>query len=172
MKPRRSGGHRDGTEEIPILEVPNKLQAKATGKADVDSDAFQKIIDKATAVINERKMERHAYQLVYLADHVAPAFKAGPPDAAVSKHVERIIYVAEDLARRMEGTRFSHISELCDSLIKVTNTILAAGDSPATKDLDLLVQLSRAIKASYSADEEVVAMAHDITDSIDTAASS
>lgn len=90
----------------------------------------------------------------------------------VSKHVERIINVAEDLARRMEKTRVSHITELCDSLIKVTNTILDAGDSPTTKDLDLLLQLSRVIQAAYSADERVVALAHDITDSVDKAVSS
>ena len=90
----------------------------------------------------------------------------------VSKHVERIINVAEDLARRMEKTRVSHITELCDSLIKVTNTILGAGDSPTTKDLDHLLQLSRVIQAAYSADERVGALAHDITDSVDKAVSS
>jgi len=130
---RRSGEQREGAEDIPTLEVPNKLQAKATGEENVSSEVFQAAVDKAAAVINERKMERHAYQLVYLADHIVLAYKTGAPDGSVDKNVERAIYVAQDLSRRMKGTRFSHISELCESLLKVTNTILTAGNSPATK---------------------------------------
>lgn len=166
---RRSGEQREGTEDIPTLEVPNKLQAKATGQENVSPEAFQAAVDKAAAVINERKMERHAHQLVYLAEHIVAPFHKGLAGDHLHEQVDRAAYVATDLARRMEGTRFSHVSELCASLLRVINSIRSAGDKPAIKDLDLLLELSRATEMAFSSDEKVVALAHDITNSVDSA---
>jgi len=167
--PDRRENARMESSDVPLFDVPNKLQVKATGNGLVNTPTFQKTIDIAIAGINERKMTCHAQQLVYLAEHIVAPFHKGLAGDHLYEQVDRAAYVATDLARRMEGTRFSHVSELCASLLRVINSIRSAGDKPAIKDLDLLLELSRATEMALSSDEKVVALAHDITDSVDSA---
>ncbi len=49
---------RPGTLQVPLIEVPNPLNAKATG--DVNVNDLQRDIDRVTKVLNQQKMERHA----------------------------------------------------------------------------------------------------------------
>ena len=74
--------------------------------------------------------------------------------------MKRLLYVAEDSSRRMVGTKYDHVSELCRSLIKVTSAIRAAGDNPESKPL------SQAIQVGFGAD--AAAVARDISVSVGT----
>ena len=67
----------------------------------------------------------------------------------MQRFLKRLLYVAEDSRRRMVGTKYDHVSELCQSLIKVTVNIRAAGGSPESKDVRLLNPLSQAIQAGF-----------------------
>ena len=84
----------------------------------------------------------------------------------MQRFLKRLLYVAEDSRRRMVGTKYDHVSELCQSLIKVTTDIQAAGGSPESKDVKLLNPLSQAIQAGFGTGTD--AAARDISISVGT----
>lgn len=149
---------------IPMLEVPNILKVKATGGKE-EMEAIQRAIDEAIADVNLRKLERHAAQIALLVDKIVPDLESVVVDEPVRQFLKRLLYVAEDSSRRMVGTKYDHVSELYQSLIKVTTDIRAAGDSPESKDVKLLSPLSQAIEAGFCTG--TAAAAHDISISVD-----
>ncbi len=149
---------------FPMLEVPNILKVKATGRKK-EMETIQRAVDEATADVNIRKLERHAAQIAVLVDKIVPDLERGAVDEPVQQFLNRLLYVAEDSRRRMVGTKYDHMSELCQSLIKVTTDIRAAGDSPESKDVKLLSPLSQAIEAGFGTG--TAAAAHDISTSVD-----
>ena len=135
--------------DVPTLEVPNSLKTKATGPKE-ETDAVQRAIDEAIMDINLRKLERHAAQIAFLVDQIVPDLEKGVVDEPVRQFLKRLLSVAEDSGRRMAGTKYDHVSELCISLIKVTTDICAARGSPESKDVKLLSPLSQAIQAAFN----------------------
>ena len=137
---------------IPQLEVPNTLRVKATGqKSSID---VVQDINAVVAEINVQKLERYGVQIGFLVDHILPNLEKGVVDSTNKAFLDRLLVVAKDTARRLGGTKYAHISELCDSLVKVTESILAAEDEPNARDVKLLSPLSQAIKTAFAADDE------------------
>ncbi len=149
---------------FPMMEVPNSLKVKATGRKE-ETDEIQRTIDAAIEEVNLRKLERHALQITVLVDKIVPDLERGVVDEPVQQFLKRLLYVAEDSRRRMVGTKYDHVSELCQSLIKVTTDIRAAMDSPESKDVKLLSPLSQAIQAGFGTG--TAAAAGDISISVD-----
>jgi len=142
---RRKPSNRESN--VPLLEVPNTLRDKAKGlKAD---KGLQQAIDAAVAEINLQKLERYGVQIVYLADHIVPALLDGIFNEDVRRNIARLNYVAEDTSRRMKGTKYEHVSELCQTMIKVAKDIHAAGNKPSPRDIKLLKPLAFAIQAGF-----------------------
>ena len=134
----------------PLVDVPNVLKAKATGDKNlarvVDS------IARSITTINQTKLEQHAHQIVGIVNHLSPRLAAGAAaDATVGDLLERLLRAAEDTERRVAGTPYEHISELCRSLITVTRSIRARSVNPEAKDVKLLKPLSLAIQAAFAA---------------------
>lgn len=166
---RRKPGHepRPGEEVITPVEVPNILRAKALGDKDMDVGQVQREIDACIKNVNLQKLERHAHQALFLVERIVPGLAFGGPDEPTTQALKRLLYVAEDTGRRMVGTQFAHVDELCRSLIDVTGRIVAAGEFPSPKDVDLLKPLAKAIQRSFDGDDsEAARMAHEISASV------
>lgn len=158
---RRSKEHRDKSP-IPLIDVPNTLRAKATGIKDFTN--VQSVIDATAAEINLQKLSRHAAQIRYLVDRLVPSMASGAIDETAKMSLERLLYIAQDTGRRLTGTRYEHISDLCNSLIDVTNRILSGGGQAEEKNVNLLRPLSQAIQGGFGQDSEE--MAHEISKTI------
>jgi DNA-binding response OmpR family regulator len=153
---------KDRPEDIPLIEVPNSLRIKATGETnpDVDAGAIAAAIDE----INIQKLERYAVQIGWLIERIVPGLSTGKaPDKETQAHLGRLLYVAEDTSRRMVGTKYAHVSDLCQSLIKVTRDIRATVSKPASKDVQLLAPLSQAISRGFDSAEETAKAARQIS---------
>ena len=161
--PTRRAASRPESQEIPEFGVPNPLLLKATGN--YDAETLKREIDEIAHTINEQKLERHAYQTGYLVDNILPLYGDGGADEGVIEHLERLLFVSEDIGRRLSGTEYAHVGELCQSMTGVVNRILEAPLSPADKDLRLLPELSLAIKSSFDA-EAAHDISHDISQSL------
>ena len=166
--PTRRSASRPGSQVIPEFGVPNPLRLKATGK--YDAETLRREIDEVAHTINEQKLERHAYQTGYLVDNILPLYGDGDADEGVIEHLERLLFVSEDISRRLSGTAYAHVGELCQSMTDVVNRILEVPLSPVDKDLQLLPELSRAIKGSFDA-EAAHDISHDISESLKEAQS-
>ena len=166
---RRKAGedHDRGGQHIEQVQVPNVLRAKAMGDGRSSVALIQREIDACSQKINLQKLDRHAHQALWLVERIVPGLAFGGPDESTLRSLERLLYVSEDIARRMVGTPFAHVGELCQSLIEVTGRILEAGDFPSPKDVDLLRPLATAIQRGFSdSGDNVAHMAHKISESV------
>jgi CheY-like chemotaxis protein len=154
----------DRPEEIPLIDVPNVLRIKAIGESEalINEQAIADAVDE----INIQKLERYSIQIVWLIDRLVPMLQGADGDQQVEQFVNRLLYVAEDTSRRMVGTKYEHVSDLCQSLIKVTQNVRTSLPSPDTKDVRLLPQISKAIGQGFDREEGTAAAARAISASI------
>jgi len=156
-----------GRQYIPSVDVPNTLRAKAIDAYEYDENKFQRDIRATIKKVNLQKLGSHANQTAALVDKIVPGLAFGPPDEATQKALNRLLYVAEDIARRMVATKFEHVAELCQSLIEVTRRIINDNEYPDHKDVNLLKPLSSAIQHGFEDnDAEAALMAHKISESV------
>lgn len=149
------------TEDSPLaMEVPNPLRDKATGVE--HTPELQKAIDEATSSLNDRKMGQHAIRITDKVDLILPIYKNGGVDDGVLEHLDRLQFASEDLARRVNGTPFEFIGELTMAMVELAGRIKADHLAPDSKDIDLLPELSRAIKAAFDEDEGAPELAQQI----------
>jgi len=165
---RKPGEDAERGEHIEQVSVPNVLRAKAIatdGRMNVAQ--IQREIDACSKKVNLQKLDRHAQQALWLVERIIPGLAYGAPDEATSRSLERLLYVAEDTGRRMVGTPFAHVGELCRSLIEVTGRILDAGEFPSPKDVGLLQPLAKAIQRGFDdSDGQAVQVARKISESV------
>jgi DNA-binding response OmpR family regulator len=159
---RRKSKDRETT--VPLIEVPNVLKSKTTGQADLVGAT--QAVAAAVAKVNLQKLERHAVQIGVLVEMILPAYERGDIDDTLLGHLERLHDTAEDTSRRLAGTKYAHVSELCQSLISVAADIRGKWESPQDKDLKLLPPLSQAIRSGFDVKEDVAALARRISASV------
>ncbi len=146
--PDRRKNVRPGTQEIPLIEVPNTLAAKAHGA--FSAQELQKNIKESLWQINAQKIERHIFQVGYLVDRIVPAYKKNALNAESIGMVKRLCLVGQDIVDRLEESDFGHISDLADTLVTVARSLWGSGTQPKSKDLELLPELSAALSATVS----------------------
>ena len=161
---RRKASQRGEKSDIPLVEVPNVLKAKISGVA--DEDAMAQSIADAVAEVNLQKLERYAVQIGILVEMILPTYAEGRIDGTLEDNLNRLNYVAQDTSRRLVGTKYDHISELCQNLISVAGDIRARKETPLEKDLQLLTPLSQAIQNAFNVKEDVAALARRISASV------
>lgn len=153
-------GDEDRPSDIELLEVPNSLREKTATLRPLNPANIQGEIDAYLKIVNIQKLDRHADQVQLLVERILGSF-AGDASASEAKALlERLLFVAQDTARRMVDTPYAHVSELCNSLIKVTGNILASVDAPTPKDVQLLTPLAQAIRKGF--DESSTEIAHTV----------
>ena len=142
---RRKPSERDA--KVELLDVPNTLRAKATGeKVDL---AMQAQIDAMIQAVNIQKIERYGDQIAWLINEIGPSLENGEYDDAIRRNLQKLIYVAEDTSRRVAGTKYDHVADLCRSLIKIVQSVVDAGDEPARREMKLISPLARAIQMGF-----------------------
>jgi len=157
--PNRRAKLRPGTQQIPGIEVPNPLSAGS----DTNAEDLQAEIDRVVNVLNEQKMERHAFQINYLVERIVPLYEDGTADESIVPHLDRLLYVSEDISRRLEGTRYQHVGELCQSMVNVVKAVRQAPLSPDRKDVALMPALAQAVMCAFRPQADVVALSRDIS---------
>lgn len=153
--PNRRQKHRPGTQKIPLIEVPNPLKAKVEGEP--DEDKLRAEIDAMAEVLNEQKIERHAFQIVYLVERLNLAYAKSPIDeSAVADFVDRLRSVSNDISRRVDGSRYANWKELCLSLVDVVGCIEETPIAPNEKDLKNLLNMAEIFKYDSSLADRMV----------------
>ncbi len=154
----------DRSSDIPLIDVPNVLKAKATGESDALINA--KAIADAVDEINIQKLERYSIQIGWLIDRLVPMLEGPDGDQQAEQFLNRLFYVGEDISRRMIGTKYEYVSDLCQSLLKVTQNVRKSLPSPDIKDIKLLPEISKAIGQGFDSEDGTAAAARAISASI------
>ena len=163
--PDRRSKERAATTDVPRMEVPNILREKAAGNA-VDADKVQRAIDTVSRRINGHKMERHAMRLVDLARDVLAAYETYSMDAGTREDLHRMAGISEDLERRTQNTSFAPVSELCDSLVAVSQWVSREGAKAGKRQVRLLPELAQAIQVAFKMDPHDEKTVDAITDTV------
>lgn len=153
-------------DEATLMEVPNALKSSVTGTP--EEVTAQADVRKMIAEINLHKLERYAVDIVTLVNMLVPKIKQSLFDDAAIKLLERLQTIAGDSHRRMEGTKYAHVSELSDTLSQVTSNLLKNREKSAEKDIRLLKPLSQAIQGGFDSSDVTAAAARAISDTIGT----
>jgi DNA-binding response OmpR family regulator len=148
--------------QVSLVRVPNPVQAKALGGA--DAAGLQQAIDRAAREVNERKLERHALSVAELVETITLMYASTPVDQAVLPLLDRLRYVSEDISRRLIGTRYAHIGELCLSMVNLVRRIRNGALFAEPKDIQLLPKLAQAIRRAVEPEEQdSIHLARDIS---------
>ncbi len=127
---RRKDASRES--EIPLIDVPNTLQAKAQSIA-INAGSLQQKIDDALTEVNEQKLLRHAFQVGFLVGVIVPTYDAGKFEPEILDEIKLLVFVARDVERRMRGTQYEHVSGLCQTLIGLVADMQENFPTPAKK---------------------------------------
>ncbi|MBL6928355.1 MAG: response regulator transcription factor [Rhodospirillales bacterium] len=144
---------------VPLLEAPNTLAAKAKGEpVSKIEDQIQKMIME----LNEQKLDRHITQFHWLADALKGEFAKQGASETFTTHLNRLEYVAQDAARRVEGTAHSHIADLCKSMIELSSRLKQKSEGPdaartVPRDLAVVAHMASAIQAGFTTGSESAA---------------
>ncbi|MGE5545794.1 MAG: response regulator [Solirubrobacterales bacterium] len=108
------------SHSAPMMEVPNLLRLRMTGVDGIKIDAQ---VREAAATLNRIKIERHAVQLDWLVSHISASVRDGMGDGpSLIPHTHRLVTVAEDMVKRMQGTPaegyISQVAELLEGARK------------------------------------------------------
>lgn len=162
--PDRRKQPRPDRQEVPLIEVPNSLKAKATGL--ISSSEMQRAIDEMITQVNRQKMERNAFHIDYLVKLILPAYQSEKIDISLRNNLHSLLITTQDALHRVVGTKYEYISDLCKSMITVVTHLSKSPQKPRDKDLRLLPELSTAIRVAFEDGEKAALAAHDISAAI------
>lgn len=143
--PDRRKSPRDGAQ-IPLLDVPNTLKLKATGRW--AGANIRQLMSRAVQQVSEQKVLRSAVQAAFLVEFARTGIVKAPPDRMAVEHLARVPAVLDELVRRLPDDR--------DTTAAKT----------AARTLRQLVELVRARADAGTGDgggvERAVALAHEL----------
>jgi hypothetical protein len=153
----------DRGNEIELVEVPNSLRAKALGR--FDAAQLKNEIAAARADINGQKIDRQAFQVSLLADKILEGFQEGDLSNAGQKLAE-LKKVTNDMKMRAFSAGSKDLEELCVPLRTVVQSLIDSRGKFTKKDLNLLGQLSLAVRAAVRPGVAGSVSARDITNMV------
>ncbi len=149
--------------EIEKIEVPNSLRDKALGQ--FDADKIRKEIEATRASINDQKIDRQALQLAYLADLVVQDFEKAQGKIE-RERLRDLVKVTNELKMRAFSAGAKELEEICVAIREVIQRMVKAQGKYSKKDMDLLVQLSLAVRAAARPSSGSREVAHDISQTV------
>ncbi len=158
---RRDDNRRDST--VPLLAVPNSLRDKTMGQ--FDARAFSERVRSTINTVSALKMELHAYRLAADAATAANDF-ARDPYSIDPECLHRLQISASDLKWRAQRVSLVSITELCEALQNVVRSVRLGPSDGVGKNIELLKQLSMAIRAAVDPAEQTDSFAYDIAEAV------
>lgn len=131
-----------------LVAVPNTLGWKERGET-VDVGETEALIAAARREINDQRLKRNAFQIAFLVGLILPDYERREPTKNTLRQIRRLGTTADEVSRRMAGTPYEHLTQVCDSVVKVAASLATSWQQPAKKDLDLLKPLSDAMVVGF-----------------------
>lgn len=156
-------GNEDRDSNIPLIDVPNSLREKALGEFDLGR--MRRAIQTTMGVVNSQKMERHAIKLAENAALVADVY-ATLPETVDPRRLDQLQTSAANLKWLARDAGLAHVGELCEALQTVIHKVRSGPAQDFDKAIQLMKQLSFAIRAAVDPKERTADLARNIADVI------
>jgi len=143
---RPMGAEVTGSIEVPLIKVPNPLQVRISGRK--GNLTAQRAFESALAMVNEQKIERHAYAVDWLMQNIRKMQNGElSMDALDMKdQFERLHKISEDIVSRLDGTSYSHAADLCLTLENMSVALKRSPQLAGEEELYLLGRLTEVIR--------------------------
>ena len=151
---------RGAETEIEKIEVPNSLRDKALGQ--FDPDKIRAEIEATRASINDQKIDRQALQLSFLADMVVQEVESGAKKMDRDR-LRNLVKVTNELKMRAFSAGAKELEEICVAVREVIQRMVKSQGDIKKKDIELLTQLSLAVRAAARPTSGSREAAHDIS---------
>ena len=157
---RRMLQERGAETEIEKIEVPNSLRDKALGR--FDPDKIRAEIEATRASINDQKIDRQALQLSFLADMVVQEVESGAKKMDRDR-LRNLVKVTNELKMRAFSAGAKELEEICVAVREGIQRMVKSQGDIKKKDIELLTQLSLAVRAAARPTSGSREAAHDIS---------
>jgi len=116
---------------ISVIKTPNPLLSKL-GNAN-GGFALKRSIDRTVHIVNEQKVERHAYSVNWLMDRIIEVKnrEMAASELDVKAQFARLNNIAGDISQRLIGTDYRHAVEMCLTLEQMTEILKECPDLAA-----------------------------------------
>jgi len=160
------GPARKGDDTSRAIAPPNPLEAKATGGR-TNFYEVERGIEDAVNAVRHQKLEFLGPEIAALVGRLGPMLDKPTVTGAAVGGLQMLIEMNEDVIRKLQGSRYDHVSELCRAMIKVADGICKqAGKEPDQTQVKLLKPLSQAIQAGFAGGISSTEMAKAIVERI------
>lgn len=145
--PDRRHKARPGGQDVPLIEVPNTLRAKITGT--MNPSQMRQAIRSTINRINKEKLKRNADHIPFMAEKIHSGFLENSDVGVIQRDLDELASTTKDFLARAKDTRYEHFSDLCRAMVMVTSKLKDAPANPAERNLEIMVELSKAIKIAF-----------------------
>jgi CheY-like chemotaxis protein len=159
---KKEGEEHNPANDVPRIEVPNTLGAKAAGEQ-IDYVELQEMISSAMYEINDQRLRRHSLRIAAIVDKIVPAYQKNNVTPAIEKDVARLSDISKEISERLVDSDFEHVTDLCETLDSVTSSIRIDPKNPDPRDVDLLKAVSDAIVVSFNPEKSSAEFAAEVT---------
>ena len=144
------GPARKGDDTSRAIAPPNPIRDKVeTGKANFME--VERGIENALTEVGERRLENQGPEIAALVGRLGPMLDKPVVNQAAVGGLRMLIEMNEDMIKKLQGTRYDHVSELCKALVTVSERLCAcANQAPDATQVKLLKPLSQAIQTGFS----------------------
>ena len=137
-------------EVISLIKVPNALQVLSNNK--MNREKFDETVKKVSDEINILKLERNGVQVTWLVTHVLAGYPKDVNEGLGPKVIEHLIRlqdVMNESGYRLVDTPFSHVTNICEALMRLSEKMLKEPEKVIEKDRKLLAELANAFRISF-----------------------
>ncbi len=149
-----------------FIEAPNIINLKATGTFD-RKDYDQKVI-YASKTVGLLRLKVSAAEISTLVDRVQPYLELGAQNEQMIALIDEISELTEFIRARLKGTRYAHVSDLCQSLSAIIVPIRSGEGETNPKDIQLLPPLSQALLLGFDDSNPLVMTSRQIQERVDS----
>lgn len=147
---RGVGDFKEGPMEVPLIDAPNTLRAMVKG--DMTRQELDAAIASTKNVVNGQRLDRCGFQISWLIKRIITGYESGTGgilEPKISDFLRQLTDTGNDTAERIKGTEFEHVSYLCETLLAVSERMLAAGKDADETDKALLPELGNAFRTAF-----------------------
>lgn len=133
-----------GGNQIPLLQVPNTLRLKATGRWTTTN--VRQLMAESIRQVSEQKVLRSSVQAAFLVEFAREGLLKAPPDRMAVEHLARVPSVVDDLARRLPlDADAAAARTTCRALRDVSETLRTQAEAGAVD----AAEVARAVALSH-----------------------
>ena len=147
--PDRHSGSENDKNNGETIEVPNPLRGRISGN---DERANY---DEALGLINDHRIESCVLEIRTLIGYISEHYEHFVAADEMAAQLERLRQTGNDLARRVVGTRYSHLHEVCRGLVKIVGD-LESVDMRAKFDRGMFEQVALAMRTTFDGVDDAV----------------